>query len=116
MFRTIALALALTAAPLMALSQQQQAGNDASTNTEETFQALIEQCDNVDALMLRARIRLQLPRTTEEAAAKAQKMLDEGFAQCGGGDLEGAKVTLAEALAIAEAGATENFGTDASTD
>ncbi|MEO1495018.1 MAG: hypothetical protein AAFV19_22975 [Pseudomonadota bacterium] len=113
MIRIFAFALLVTASP--ALAQQQQAGNEASTNTEETFQALIEQCDNVDALMLRARIRLQLPRTTQEAAAKAQKMLDDGFAQCGSGDLESAKATLAEALAIAEAGTTENFGTDASS-
>lgn len=112
MIRTLAIALIVVAAP--AFAQQQQAGNEASTNTEETFQALIDQCDNVDALMLRARIRLQLSRTTEAAAAKAQKMLEDGFAQCGSGDLEGAKVTLAEALAIAEKGTTENFGTDAS--
>ena len=112
MIRTFALILMVLTTP--ALAQQQQAGNEASTNTEETFQALIDQCDNIEALMLRARIRLQLPRTTEEAAEKAQKMLDDGFAQCGSGDLEGAKATLTEALAIAEAGATENFGTDAS--
>lgn len=114
MTRMTVLAFVLVAAPGLALAQQQQAGNDASTNTEETFQTLVEQCDNVDALMLRARIRLQLPRTTPEAAAKAQSMLEEGFATCGAGDLEGAKVILSEALAIAEAGTTENFGTDAS--
>ncbi|MEO1458130.1 MAG: hypothetical protein AAFV49_11315 [Pseudomonadota bacterium] len=112
MLRSCALILALIAVP--ALAQQQQAGNEASTNTEETFQALIEQCNDTEALMLRARIRLQLPRTTEEAAAEAQTMLDEGFAACGAGDLEGAKTKLAEALAVAEAGVTENFGTDAS--
>ncbi|MEO0913359.1 MAG: hypothetical protein AAFY59_10270 [Pseudomonadota bacterium] len=95
-------------------AQEQQAGNAASIDTEGTFQALIEKCDDVDALMLRARIRLQLPRTTEEAAATAQQMLDDAFATCGGGDLEGAKAQLSEALAIAEAGATENFETDAS--
>lgn len=111
MTRTAAIALAtVLALPLQA--QEQQAGNAASTDTEGTFQALIEACDDTDALMLRARIRLQLPRTTEEAAATAQTMLDEAFATCGGGDLDGAKAQLAEALAIAEAGATETFGTD----
>lgn len=104
----LAFGFVLLAAPTLA--QEQQAGNAASENAEETFQALIEKCDDVDALMLRARIRLQLPRTTEEAATTAQEMLDEGFAICGGGDLEGAKATLEEALAIAEAGASENFG------
>ena len=113
MRRSTTFALILAAAP--ALAQEQQAGNAASTDTEGTFQALIEKCDDVDALMLRARIRLQLPRTTEEAAAQAQEMLDQGFATCGSGDLEGAKEMLTEALAVAEAGATDNFGTDAST-
>lgn len=93
-----------------AFAQEQQAGNEASTNTEATFQALIDKCDDTDALMLRARIRLQLPHTTEDAAATAQKMLDDGFATCGSGDLEGAKTILAEALDIAEAGATVTYG------
>lgn len=110
----IALLAGTTALPVLA--QQQQAGNAASMDTEGTFQALVEACDDIDAMMLRARIRLQLPRTTEEAAAKAQEMLDQGFATCGSGDLEGAKATLTEALAIAEAGATEVFGTDAATE
>ncbi|MEL6515975.1 MAG: hypothetical protein AAFY06_15915 [Pseudomonadota bacterium] len=97
-----------------AFSQEQQAGNAASTDTEATFQALIDKCDDTDALMLRARIRLQLPHTTDDAAATAQKMLDDGFATCGGGDLEGAKTILTEALDIAEAGATVTYGaTDA---
>lgn len=113
MIRTTVLILALLAAP--ALAQQQQAGNEASTNTEETFQALIDQCDDTDALMLRARIRLQIPHATDEAAATAQDMLDKGFAQCGSGDLDGAKATLTEALAIADKGTTEKFGTDAGT-
>ena len=114
MVRNIAFGVALTLVALPAFAQEQQAGNTESTNTEETFQKLIDQCDDTDALMLRARIRLQLPRTTEEAAANAQRMLDEAFATCGSGDLEAAKVKLNEALAVAEAGATEKFGTDAS--
>ena len=96
-----------------ALAQEQQAGNAASTDTEATFQALIDKCDDTDALMLRARIRLQLSRTTEEAAATAQKMLEDAFATCGGGDLEGAKTMLTEALEIAEAGTAETFATEA---
>ena len=113
MIRKFALLLAVVALPFSAIAQQQQAGNEASTNTEETFQALIDQCDDIDALMLRARIRLQIPRTTEEAAANAQEMLDNAFAKCGAGELDEAKTMLQEALALAEAGATDNFGTDA---
>ncbi|MEL6203686.1 MAG: hypothetical protein AAFR47_00025 [Pseudomonadota bacterium] len=113
MNRSVFVALSLaTALPVHA--QEQQAGNAASTDVDGTYQALIEKCDDVDALMLRARIRLQLPRTTEEAAATAQKMLDDAFATCGGGDLEGAKAQLTEALALAEAGASEVFEAEAS--
>ncbi|MEM0977863.1 MAG: hypothetical protein AAGJ34_10030 [Pseudomonadota bacterium] len=107
---------ALTFVTLLAatpsLAQQQQAGNDASTNTEETFQALMEQCDDIDAIMLRNRLRVQIPRITEEAAAEAQEMMDQGLVQCGEGDLDGAKETLNAALEIAAQGATDNFGTD----
>ncbi|MEL6233013.1 MAG: hypothetical protein AAFR46_01270 [Pseudomonadota bacterium] len=92
-----------------ASGQEQQAGNDDSTDVEGTFQTIVDQCDDVDALMLRARIRLQLPRTTEEAAATAQEMLEAGFKTCSEGDLEAAKATLSEALAIAEAGVSERF-------
>lgn len=114
MIRKFVLLLALTALPFSAYAQEQQAGNEASTNTEETFQALIEQCDDIDALMLRARIRLQIPRTTDEAATTAQEMLESAFAKCGAGEPDEAKVMLEEALALAESGTTENFGTDAS--
>lgn len=114
MIRTLTLFLAFSLTPALAIAQQQQAGNEASTNTEATFQALIDQCDNIDALMLRARIRLQIPRTTDDAAGKAQEMLDNAFAKCGAGDLDGAKIMLQDALKIAEAGATESLGTDAS--
>lgn len=113
MTRTLTLTLGMLLA-LPAFAQDQQAGTAASADTDALFQALIDKCDDTDALMLRSRIRLQLPRTTEEAAATAQKMLDEAFATCGEGDLDGAKAKLNEALKIAEAGATENFGTDAS--
>lgn len=100
---------------LQVSAQQQQAGNAASSDTEGTFQALIDACDDVDALMLRARIRLQLPRTTEDAADKAEGMLEQAFATCGAGDLEGAKAQLTEALAIAEAGVSEKFQAEETT-
>ncbi len=105
------LVIAFSAIPL----QAQQAGDAASTDTEGTFQSLVDACDDVDALMLRARIRLQIPRSTEEAASKAEEMLKQGFTTCSTGDLEGAKAQLSEALAIAEAGAAENFSVEESS-
>lgn len=109
MFRTF-VTIAALAIPSAALAQEQQAG--AATDTDAAFQALIDACDDVDALMLRSRIRLQLPRTTEEAAATSQEMLDQAFATCGEGDLEAAKVQLSEALQIAEAGTAEVFAVE----
>ena len=90
-----------------ATGQQQQAG--IATDTDAAFQALVDACDDVDALMLRARIRLQLPRTTEVAAAAAKEMLREGFQTCADGDPEAGKARLTEALEIAEAGTSEVF-------
>lgn len=99
-----------------AFAQAQQAGNDASTNADETFQKLIEQCDNVDVLVLRARVRLLLGRTTEDAAAEAGTLMDQGLAKCGEGMIDDAKALLNQSIAVANAGAEEKFGTDASAD
>lgn len=91
-----------------AVAQQQQAGT--ATDTDAAFQALVDACDDVDALMLRARIRLQLPRTTEEAAETAREMLRQGFQTCADGDPQAAKEQLTEALRIAEEGTSVVFG------
>jgi hypothetical protein len=91
-------------------AQEQQAGNEASVNAEETFQRLIEQCDNTDALMMRARIRLLLGRIPENVEAEAQRLLDEGFAACGEGDMETAMAKLEQSLEVADAGVDDTFG------
>lgn len=106
----LTLAAFATATPVHA--QEQQAGNSASANADDTFQALMEKCDDIDTIMLRNRLRVQIPRITEEAAASAQELMDQGMATCGEGDLDGAKAVLNEALEIAAQGASENFGTD----
>lgn len=99
------------AAPAMA--QEQRAGNAASANADDTFEKLVAQCDDIDALVIRARIRLLLSRTTETAAAEAAQMMDQGLAQCGQGDVDMAKDTLRQAYEIADKGVTEKFGQDA---
>ena len=106
MTRTLPFFVAMTMA-MPALAQEQQAGT--ATDTQAAFQALVDACDDVDALMLRARIRLQLPRTTEEAAATAQEMLQQGFQTCADGDPDAGKAHLAKALEIAEAGTAVVF-------
>ena len=108
-------AAALILPASLALAQEQQAGNEASRNAEETFQKLVEQCDNTDMLMLRAKVRLQLSRTTEDAAAQAQSLMEEGFSMCGSGDIATATTKLEEALEVSSAGSDEKFGTDAQT-
>lgn len=110
--RTVALAalvLPTALTPVMATAQEQQAGNEASTNAEETFQTLIEQCDETDVLVLRARIRLLIGRASEEAAAQAQSELDEGLALCGQGDIAEAKAKLETTLANTDASVQEGF-------
>lgn len=112
-----ALAAAFAASfAVVAAAQEQQAGNQASTNAAETFQKLIEQCDNTDVLVQRATIRLRLGRTTPEAQATAQTLMDEGLALCGEGKIDEAKAKMTESLEIADAGVTEKFGQDASTE
>lgn len=109
--------LALSSLPLLALSTfalstgafaqmnaEMQAGNEASTNVEETFNALVEKCDNIDYLMLRARIRLELPRTTDEAGEQAATMMFNGFEMCGEGKIDEGKAQLEQAYSIAKEG------------
>lgn len=96
-----------------ASAQEQQAGNEASTNAEATFQQVVDQCDDMDMLMLRARLRLEISRATEVAAKTAGDMLTQGFVQCAEGRIDAGKETLAKAYEIARAGVTEAYGQDA---
>ena len=79
-------------------------------NTEEIFQKLIDKCDDVNLLMLRARIRLELPRIDKSDAEKVEKMLLEGFEMCAQKKPEEAKVKLTEAYDIDKKAASERFG------
>ena len=79
-------------------------------NTEEIFQKLIDKCDDVNLLMLRARIRLELPRIDKSDAEKVEKMLLEGFEMCAQKKPEEAQVKLTEAYEIAKKAASERFG------
>lgn len=99
-----------------AVSQEQQAGNEASTNAADTFQKLVDQCDDMDMLMLRARLRLEISRATEEAANMATSMLTQGFTECAEGNVEAGKETLSEAYEIARSGVTQAYGQDASVE
>lgn len=92
----------------LAVAQEQEAGK--LTDTEAVFQKLVEQCDNVDMLMLRARIRLELPRTTDDAADTAKDKLLQGFELCAAGKMAEGKIVLEEGYEIAKAGVTEKFG------
>lgn len=110
--------VSLAAAAILAVSspvfaQEQQAGNEASRNAEETFKKLVEKCDNTEALILRARIRLLINRTTDEAKAEGTKLLTQGFEECAAGKTDEAIATLKKAYAILDKGATEKFGQDA---
>ena len=60
--------------------------------------------------MLRARIRLELPRIDKSDADTVEKMLFEGFEMCAQKKPEEAKVKLTEAYDIAKQAASERFG------
>ena len=103
----------LVASPVFA--QQQQAGNDASTNADETFKQLIAKCEDTDVLVLRARVRLAMGRLDDQAAiGELTKQTDQGLSLCGEGKIDEAKASLNKTLTAAEAKVTEKFGQDES--
>jgi len=104
----IVAALSMISASSISFAQVQEAGK--LTDTEAVFQNLVEQCDNADMLMLRARIRLELPRTTEEAAGVAREKLLQGFELCASGNMAEGKAVLEEGYETAKMGVTEKFG------
>ena len=90
------------------LAPSQAAGN--LVNTDEIFQKLVDKCDDVNLLMLRARIRLELPRIEKTEAETVQKMMIEGFEICSQKKPEEARVILTKAYEIAKKAASEKFG------
>ncbi|MEO1607760.1 MAG: hypothetical protein AAFR90_00170 [Pseudomonadota bacterium] len=101
----------------VALAQSQQAGNEASTNADATFQQLIDKCDNTDVLVLRARIRLAVGRLSDEAIVKdLTDQTNKGLSICGEDRIDEAKAELQKTLAAAEAMVTERFGQDETTE
>ena len=93
----------------------QQMGAGKLTDTEAEFQKLAAQCDEVEVLMLRARIRLEVSTLesraeTEAAANQAKESLANGMSTCGSGDLEGAKAILNAAYEAAQAENSRKFG------
>ena len=93
----------------------QQMGAGKLTDTEAEFQKLAAQCDEVEVLMLRARIRLEVSTLesraeTEEAASQAKDSLANGMSTCGSGDIEGAKAILNAAYEAAQAENSRKFG------
>ena len=99
-----------------AFAQSQQAGNEASTNADETFKKLIEKCDDTDVLVFRARIRLAMGRLDDQAAiAELTEKTNKGLSICGEGKIEEAKASLKETLAAADAKVSEKFGQEGDT-
>ena len=93
----------------------QQMGAGKLTDTEAEFQKLAAQCDEVEVLMLRARIRLEVSALesraeTEAAANQAKESLANGMSTCGSGDIEGAKAILNAAYEAAQAENSKKFG------
>ena len=56
-------------------SQNMQAGNINPESTEEVFKSLMDKCDDMDIIMLRGRIRVEIQRSTPEAIEEANLSL-----------------------------------------
>ncbi len=112
--RYLIVVLLISLSPISLFAQEQQAGNAASANAEDTFKKLIEQCDDIDMLTKRAKVRVEYNRATPEAAQQAMDKMEEAFAKCGEGAIDEAKIMMDDAYQIARDGVTENFGVDAS--
>ena len=113
---TIAVFTAALLVSSSAFAQTQQAGSEAATNAEETFKKLVAKCDDVDALVLRARVRLAMGRLDDQAAVKElTKKTDAGLALCGEGKIDEAKASLTETLAAADAKVSQKFGQEGDT-
>ena len=76
---TIAVFTAALLVNSSAFAQTQQAGSEAATNAEETFKKLVAKCDDVDALVLRARVRLAMGRLDDQAAVEELTKSDEYY-------------------------------------
>ena len=67
-------------------SQNMQAGNINPESTEEVFKSLMDKCDDMDIIMLRGRIRVEIQRSTPEAIEEANKLMIDGLTACSKGD------------------------------
>ncbi len=99
-----------------ALAQTQQAGSEAATNADETFQKLIEKCDDTDALVLRARIRLAIGRLDDQAVIEdLANQTNKALSVCGEGNVDEAKAELKKTLDAADAEVAKKFDQDGTT-
>jgi len=89
-------------------AEKQEAGK--LVNTEEIFKKLTEKCDETDVLVLRARIRLELPRIDKNTASEVEKMMMNGLELCSEKKIDEAKKLLTSAYKKAQDAASIKFG------
>ncbi len=90
------------------VAEKQEAGK--LVNTEEIFKKLTEKCDETDVLVLRARIRLELPRIDKNTASEVEKMMMNGLELCSEKKIDEAKKLLTSAYKKAQDAASIKFG------
>ena len=73
-------------------SQNMQAGNINPESTEEVFKSLMDKCDDMDIIMLRGRIRVEIQRSTPEAIEEANKLMIDGLTACSKGEISKLKL------------------------
>ena len=90
-------------------SQNMQAGNINPESTEEVFKSLMDKCDDMDIIMLRGRIRVEIQRSTPEAIEEANKLMIDGLTACSKGENFKAKTLMEKGYKVINAGVKDRF-------
>jgi len=91
-------------------AQEMKAGNISGDEMSVLYEQLLSKCDNMDAIVLRGKIRVEIQRSTADAKEKANLLMKEGLEACARGDDFSAVNKLQEGYDIIKSGSLQKFG------
>ena len=91
-------------------AQEMRAGNINGDEMSVLYEDLFSKCNNMDAIVLRGKIRVEIQRSTAEAREKANLLMKEGLEACARGDDFSAVNKLQEGYDIIKSGTFQRFG------
>ncbi|WMS44967.1 hypothetical protein RDV64_11500 [Acuticoccus sp. MNP-M23] len=97
-FRPVLVFVCLTAGTLSASAQEPR---------DREYRKAMAACENPDILAARKRVEAVLDTAPAGAAAEAQRMMEEGLAACGHGNVAAGKNSLDEAIEVLAAFSAE---------